>query len=130
MINKQSILKALLFFTGGGILLALAHYIILIISPELNVHSVLNIHIFLFIITIVAVIAVDFISKKFHPGLTGFGFLGTSLFKMMCAIIYLLPLLRGDSPDKNSYVIQFFVIYFFYLFGEVLYLARKLRKQT
>lgn len=130
MISKHSIFKTLLFFAGGGILLAGIHYFVLLISPQLNVHNVLYAHGFLFIITIVAVFAVEFIARKYHPGLTGFGFLGTSLFKMMGAVIFLMPILRGDSLDKNSYVIQFFIIYFFYLFGEVLYLARKLRKQT
>jgi hypothetical protein len=130
MISKQSVFKTLLYFAGSGILLAVIHYLVIITSPELNVHNILYAHGFLFIITIVAVFVVEFIAKKYHPGLTGFGFLGTSLFKMMGAIIFLMPILRGESLDKNSYVIQFFIIYFFYLFGEVLYLARKLRKQN
>ncbi len=125
--NKNSFLGAVLFFTVSGILLMALHYVVFAIFPALNVHNVLHAHVFLFLLTLIAVIAVLIVAKKTSPRIVGYVFLSTTLFKMVVSVIYLYPVLRGDSPHQIFYVIQFFIIYFFYLFAEVYYLAKKFK---
>ena len=128
MISKKSILNILFSFGAGSLALYIIHILVFHFFPAFTIDGIIYFYLFLFIITILSIIGVEYAAKKFHPGMTGFAFLGTSLFKMIVSVIYLLPIIRSESPEKTSYVIQFFVIYFVYLFGEVLYLSRKLKK--
>lgn len=125
--NRNPFLGAVLFFTVAGILFLALHYIVFAIFPALNVLDILHAHVFLFLLTLIAVIAVLIVAKKTGPRIVGYVFLSTTLFKMIVSVVYLYPVLRGDSPHQISYVIQFFVIYFFYLFAEVYYLAKKFK---
>jgi hypothetical protein len=127
--KNNSFFKTIIFFGILGGVIFIIHFFLHFFLPDFfNAGNILFSHLFLFLITMFAVFTVDFIGRKYHPGMTGFGFLGTSLIKMILAVIYLFPILRGDLPYKISYVVQFFVIYFFYLFAEVLYLSRKFKK--
>ncbi len=127
--KNNSYFRAIKFFGIIGGLIFIIHFFLLLFLPDfLDAGNILYSNLFLFIITMFAVFTVNYIGRKYHPGMTGFGFLGTSLIKMILSVIYLFPILRGDLPYKISYVIQFFIIYFFYLFAEVLYLSRKFKK--
>lgn len=125
MIKNNSFIKAIVFFTIAGVLFLGAHLIAIEIQPDINVENILHAHGFLFLLTLIAVIAVLIVAKKTGPRIIGYTFLGTTMFKMIIAVVYLYPILRGDSPDQIPYVIQFFIIYFLYLFAEVYYLAKK-----
>jgi hypothetical protein len=55
-------------------------------------------------------------------------FMLLTFLKMVLAIIFLLPLLVSDLPNKQPDVFNFFVPYFLYLFFEVYALTRFLNK--
>ncbi len=129
MISSRLLFKIVKFYGVLGVSFFLIHLAFLRVFPEtFYAPDILFSHLLLFLITVFAVIVVEIITKVFHQGVTSLGFLGASLFKIIISIIYLFPILRGDFPYQISYIIQFFFIYFFYLFAEVLYFLKKMKK--
>ena len=55
--------------------------------------------------------------------------MGFSLFKMMAAIVFLIPLIQSDLESQIPDVSAFFIPYFLYLFFETLFAVRLLSKQ-
>jgi len=55
-------------------------------------------------------------------------FMLLTFLKMVLAIVFLLPLLVSDMPNKQPDVFNFFIPYFLYLFFEVFALTRFLNK--
>lgn len=125
MIKNNSFFSTFVFFSVLGIILLGLHLIALEIAPQLNVENILHSHAFLFFLTITVVLTLFIVAKKTNPRIVTYVFLSSVLFKMIISVIYLFPVLRGDSPDQVSYIIQFFIIYFYYLFAEVYYLAKQ-----
>lgn len=128
MENKIKKLITYLFFIG--LIIFFAHFLLLRAFPEtLYAPDVLYTHPFLFILTIIIIIILNVIFKKVKPNMLGYAFLGSSLFKMLISVLFLIPILKGDASFKKIYVVQFFVIYFIYLTMEVVYLAQQLRNK-
>jgi len=50
----------------------------------------------------------------------GFAFMGTSLFKMLAAILFLLPGFLSDDKPSFTNILNFFVPYFIYLVFEAI----------
>lgn len=86
-------------------------------------------HIYAFHI-IVTLIVYTLINYKFSSGMKDVFvlFMGMTLFKMLLAILFLLPLILSDFEDKVPDVFNFFIPYFLYLFFEVLGLVKFLQK--
>lgn len=124
MIKNNSFFNAIVFFSIFGVLFLGIHLIAIEIAPQLDVENILHSHVFLFILTMSVIITLLILIKKSNPRIVGYVFLSSTLFKMIIAVIYIYPILRGDSPDQVTYIIQFFIIYFLYLFSEVYYLAK------
>ena len=91
-------------------------------------YSVLNIYIFHFIITLVILAVIYLVSKK-APNYIGFTFLGFILFKMVAAVIFLIPLIKMEGVSKIPDFISFFIPYFLFLSYEI-YVTLKLLKQS
>jgi len=128
VINKSEI-KTIGYLLFLGLIGFLIHFLLLRAFPEkLYAPGILYVHPFLFIITVVIIIAIDVIFKKVKPNMMGYAFMASSLFKMLIAVLYLLPVITKQVPYKTEYVIQFFMIYFMYLIIEVVYLVHKLKK--
>ena len=76
-----------------------------------------SIYLFNSIATFLVYLFLIFVNKNF-PTYTGFAFLGASFFRMMLAIIFLIPLIKGDvkSPivDLSTFFIPYFLFLFFY----------------
>ena len=66
--------------------------------------------------------------KQKTQGLQGYIFMAASLVKMALAVVFLMPIIRSDVDYRIAYVMQFFVIYFAYLFMEVYLLAKQLKE--
>jgi hypothetical protein len=87
----------------------------------------LIIHPFLFLLTIVTILAVKIILKKTKLHVLGYAYLATSLVKMFFVILFLLPYLLNDLPYRKEFILQFFLVYFIYLAAEVSYLVKGLK---
>src|SRR5690554_328641 len=61
------------------------------------------------------------------PDKAGLAFLALSGFKMLGAIIFLVPLIKSEHPDPIPAVLSFFVPYFIYLLIEVVLVLKLLR---
>lgn len=86
-------------------------------------------HIYIFHV-IVTLIVYTVINYKFSSGMKDVFilFMGMTLFKMLLAILFLLPLILSDFENKVPDVFNFFIPYFLYLFFEVLGLVKFLQK--
>ena len=91
-------------------------------------YSTWSIYVFHVVITLFSYGFLLFVNKTFADK-TGFAFMGFSLFKMMAAIIFLIPLIQSDLKSQIPDVSAFFIPYFLYLFFETLFAVRLLSKQ-
>lgn len=64
-----------------------------------------------------------FIHKNFSEK-TGFAFMGLSLFKMLAAIIFLLPLMLSGTSEVFFNIMAFFIPYFLFLIFETISAVR------
>ena len=87
-----------------------------------------SIYLFHLIITLLSYGFLLFVNKTFADK-TGFAFMGFSLFKMMAAIVFLIPLIQSDLESQIPDVSAFFIPYFLYLFFETFFAVRLLSKQ-
>jgi hypothetical protein len=127
MIIKKADIKIVIYLLIIGIIIFLAHIVILRAFPALNVPDVIYIHPFMLILTIITTLVLNIILKKAKPNMMGYAFLGSSLVKMMIAILFLFPVLKGEEEYKKIYVVQFFQIYSMYLAMEVIYLVTTIK---
>ncbi|WP_237601232.1 hypothetical protein [Aequorivita vitellina] len=92
-------------------------------------YSVSNIYVFHFVVTLIILSVLYFVSKK-APNYTGFTFLGFVLLKMIAAIVFLIPLIKMEAVSKIPDFVSFFAPYFLYLFLEIVLTIRLLRQST
>lgn len=86
-----------------------------------------HIYVFLSVITIIFYLVINYRFNRGQKNVFTLFMLGTFL-KMLLAIIFLLPLLMSDFPNKQPDIINFFIAYFAYLFLEVFSLNKLLQK--
>ena len=91
-------------------------------------YSTWSIYLFHLLITLVSYGFLLFVNRTFADK-TGFAFMGFSLFKMMAAIVFLIPLIQSDLESQIPDVSAFFIPYFLYLFFETFFAVRLLSKQ-
>ena len=77
---------------------------------------------FLAFITAVFIFFTNYFSTKKNTSL--FLHLSFIFFKMFICLLFLIPVIKNYDAQKLGYVLQFFVIYFTYLFIEILILNR------
>jgi hypothetical protein len=128
MIISRSDFKSLLNFSYLAIIIFGSHYLLLnYVIVKWPVKESLIIHPFLFLLTIVTILAVKIILKKTKLHVLGYAYLATSLVKMFFVILFLLPYLLNDLPYRKEFILQFFLVYFIYLAAEVSYLVKGLK---
>jgi|SRR5690554_6228453 len=81
-------------------------------------YSVFNIYIFHFLVTLVILSIIYLVSKK-APNFVGYTFMGSILFKMAAAVIFLIPLIKIEDFSKVPDFVSFFAPYFIFLFFEI-----------
>lgn len=59
---------------------------------------------------------------------TGFAFLGACLFRMMAAVVFLIPLIKAGVKDPIIDISTFFIPYFLFLFFETYFGIRLINK--
>ncbi|WP_019037157.1 DUF6168 family protein [Psychroflexus tropicus] len=60
---------------------------------------------------------------------TGFAFMGTSLLKMLAAILFLLPGMLSEDKPNFSNILNFFIPYFLYLIFEAVQVIKLINAQ-
>ncbi|PID69188.1 MAG: hypothetical protein CR989_03010 [Flavobacteriales bacterium] len=122
-----------------------AHFIVLLVLAVVlyGIHSYLGmyffnitpffplwqIYLFLFITTALLVTTVYY-QKKRKPQSVFAVFMVGTLIKMILALLFLLPLLLSDIPNKILDVVNFFIPYLIFLTAEVFIINKFLLKNN
>lgn len=121
---RQDLLSFLKFFIPYILLLFIIQYTVVNYMTDLelyyNTHSI---YLFHFLATFLVYAFVVFVHKSFADK-SGFAFMGASFFKMLAAILFLLPMLLSDSSSKFADVVAFFIPYFMFLIFETFFVVK------
>lgn len=111
----------ILLLLGVSLVLFLIHFSLInwVMDPSIFFYPVWGIYLFHFLITSAIFSILFFVGKNF-PNYIGFSFMGLILFKMIAAIVFLLPLIRMKDVSKIPDFISFFAPYFIFLVIEIL----------
>ena len=112
-------ISKLLAITLGFYLL---HFAILQLGnfEEMNL---LGVYLFMFTLTALAYVIIR-VAHENDRDKTAFMFLGFSMVKMMATIIYLYPVYESMGETGKIFVLQFFAVYFLYLFLETVFVLK------
>lgn len=111
------------------ILFLLQNWIVGILSDSyIFYYPTWTIYVFLFLITLLILSILYYVSKVF-PKYVGFAFMGFILFKMIAAVVFLIPLIKMQNVSKIPDFTAFFAPYFIYLFLEIM-LSLQFLKQS
>jgi len=118
-------LKRLLPFT---LLLWLIQFLLQRYVLEMEFYySSFSIYLFHFLATFLIYLSLAFVYRNFTEN-TGFAFMGLSLFKMVAAVIFLLPLILSEVNAVFANILAFFIPYFLYLIFETFYAVKLINK--
>lgn len=91
-------------------------------------YGTLSIYSFHFVASLLVYLIVLWVHENFQDK-AGFAFMGLGLVKTLAALIFLLPLLMGESPNKFIDLMTFFIPYFLFLIFETLFVVRKINEK-
>lgn len=86
-----------------------------------------SIYTFNIVATFLVYLFLIFVHKSFKE-YTGFAFLGACLFRMMAAVVFLIPLIKAGVKDPIIDISTFFIPYFLFLFFETYFAIRLINK--
>ena len=113
----------------SSLILFSVHYLIVdFFFPEFVILGVLQIHLYLSVLTCVLVFILEKIRAK-NQIRFGQAYLVSVVLKMFASATFLLPFILGQNKDEKLFVVQFFAAFFIYLFLEVYLLVSKLKNQ-
>ena len=114
--------KAILF-----VISAVANLLIVqIFKIKITFQEVLTIQIFLFSLSFLT----DIIQLKFskNKNITPAHFLMINFSRILLCVVFLLPTILKYSKADNSYIYNFFIIYFIYLFHDMIFKGKNRNK--
>ncbi len=124
MIISKRNFRYFIYYTIIGLFLFVVHYFLIRFLPQIFYPvKILESHLFIYLITLIFLISSKIITKKVKKELVGYVFLAAGLLKMFICVFYLFPIILSSFDYRKVYIIQFFVIYFIYLFLEIFYFA-------
>ena len=85
---------------------------------EIQLFDVFTIQIFLFTVVVLG----DFFQKKISNNnrITPSYFLVINFLRIFICVLFLLPKILNYSKNENTYIYNFFIIYFIYLFSDII----------
>ncbi|TPG44646.1 hypothetical protein EAH81_04025 [Flavobacterium pectinovorum] len=86
-----------------------------------------SIYLFNIVATFLVYLFLIFVNKNF-ANYTGFAFLGASFFRMMAAILFLIPLIKAHVKNPIVDISTFFIPYFLFLLFETYFTIRLINK--
>jgi len=108
------------------IILLVLNLVIVQIFDFLPFYQVLIIQTFLFALSFLA----DIIQLKFskNKNITPAYFLMINFLRILLCVVFLLPIILKYSKSDNSYIYNFFIAYFIYLFHDIIFKGKSLNK--
>lgn len=125
---KSKLFSSILIYIGIALLLYLVQWLIQsqLFTQTDFYYPLWAIYLFHASFAAVIYFTVKFI-RGIYPEQAGFAFLALSGFKMLGAIVFLIPLIQSDLLDPIPAVLSFFVPYFLYLLIEVMLVIKLLK---
>ena len=122
---KQQLLKFALRLIPFTIVLFLVQYLVnVFLLEDMKLYYPLYaIYLFHFLATLIIYIIILLIYNNFQDK-TGFAFMGSSLLKMLAAVLFLLPMMLNNSDNPFVNLLSFFIPYFMYLVFETIYAVK------
>ena len=109
----------------GGI-----HFLIYRALPEAaQTPQIFEGEIFIFILTWATLMLMGYLLEK-KPKSVGYAFMGMSMVKMIVSAIYLMPEILNKTDSTNSFIFQFFGVYFSFLAVEAVQTFQVLNKMS
>ena len=118
----MNILRVSLFFL---IVYAAHFFVVMQFSNQVNQSFITKTYVFLFLLYL-CVLGLKRLIKKL-PFSSPFLVLSLSPFKMLAALIYLLPLLKKNSTSTTTYIAHFFIAYFIFLTKDIVENRRQIK---
>ena len=114
--------KAILFIVSTVVNLL----IVQIFKIKITFQEVLTVQIFLFSLSFL----VDVIQFKFskYKKITPSHFLIVNFLRILLCVMFLLPIILRYDKSDNIYIYNFFIVYFFYLFSDLIFKVKTLNK--
>ena len=114
--------KAILFV----VLVAINLLLLQILKIKTTIKDILIIQIFLFSLSVLT----DVIQTKLlkYKNSTISHFLAVNFLRIFLCIIFLLPTILTYSKSDNIYIYNFFIIYFIYLFSDIVLKGKNINK--
>ncbi|TXE21243.1 hypothetical protein ES731_02105 [Psychroflexus gondwanensis] len=106
----------------------LIHYSIDLVFKVVTYYSLFSIYVF-HIISALAVAAIVQLVYKKSQDHAGFAFMGTSLLKMLAAILFLLPGFLSDDKPSFTNILNFFIPYFVFLIFEAIQVIKLINQK-
>jgi hypothetical protein len=114
-IFKNPYVSILLF----SILIIVIHGVLDNVFSIITYYSLLSIYLFHVVsaLSVAGIVQLVYMKSKDHAG---FAFMGTSLLKMLAAILFLLPGFLSEDQPTFANILNFFVPYFLFLIFEAI----------
>ena len=114
--------KTVLFIISLAVNLLLVQ----VFKIAITFQQVLTIQVFLFSLSFLGeIIQLKFLKKK---NTTPAHFLMINFLRILLCVVFLLPTILKYSRSENSYIYNFFIVYFVYLFHDIIFKAKTGRK--
>ncbi|MCG9971387.1 hypothetical protein [Christiangramia crocea] len=121
---KDKLIPFLRFFIPFSLLLFGIQFVLVDYIFETDLYyNTISIYGFHVIATFLIYVFLIYVHNTFRDK-TGFAFMGCSLFKMLAAVLFLLPMMLSDTQNPFQDMIAFFVPYFLFLIFETIYAVR------
>ena len=107
--------KAILFIASAVVNLL----IVQIFKIKITFQEVLTIQIFLFSLSFLS----DSVQLKFskNKNITPAHFLMINFLRILLCVMFLLPIILRYNKSDNIYIYNFFIVYFIYLFSDIIF---------
>ena len=117
------------YFIPFSILLFITQYFVMqfLADKFVFMYSAWSIYLFNIVATFLVYLFLIFVNNNF-VNYTGFAFIGASFFRMMLAIIFLIPLINGEVKSPIVDLGTFFIPYFLFLLFETYFTIRLINK--
>lgn len=116
------------FIPFSIVLFATQYFIMQSLSDKYNFfYAAWSIYLFNILATFIVYLLLIYINKNFST-YTGFTFLGASFFRMMAAVVFLIPFIKSGAANPIVDVSAFFIPYFLFLLFETVFTIRLINK--
>jgi hypothetical protein len=125
---KKKLQNPYVFILLISAVIFMIHYSIDLVFNVVTYYSLFSIYIF-HTISALSVAGIVQLVHKNSQDHAGFAFMGTSLLKMLAAILFLLPRFLSDDKPSFTNILNFFIPYFVFLIFEAIQVIKLINQE-